>query len=214
MASVVVEAKKRDKSGTGNARKYRRSGLTPGVLYSHGNDALSLLFDAKMLSYFIGHSHGLIDLSVEGEKEARKCVVKDVQYHPVTEDVIHVDFLAVKMGEKLTISVPLVLKGTAAGIKHGGILEHMLRELEIECMPKDIPDQLEVDVTGMDIGNSIHVADLRYENIEILNDPSETVAIIELAKVAVKEEEEEVEAEEGLEEPELIRDSKKDEDED
>lgn len=214
MATIVVEAKKRDKSGSGQARKYRRSGLTPGVLYSHGDDAISLLFDAKMLTYFIGHSHGLVDLSVEGEKEARKCVVKDVQYHPVTEEVMHVDFLGVKMGEKLTISVPLVLKGVAPGIKHGGILEHMLRELEIECMPKDIPDQLEVDVTGMEVGSSIHVSDLSYENLEILNDPSETVAVIELAKVALKDEEAAVEAEAELEEPELIRDSKKEEDED
>jgi large subunit ribosomal protein L25 len=213
MAAVVIEAEKRESSGSGNARKYRRAGKVPGVFYIDGKDSISLLFEHKKLSYFLSHAHGLVDLEISGEKAALKCVLKEVQYHPVTDEPIHVDFLGVKMGEKIQLSVPLILRGTPEGIKAGGILEHLIRELEIECLPKDIPDNLEVDVSGLSVGKSLHVRDLQFENILILSDPGETIALVELPRVQITEVEEVAEVEEELEEPEVIGKGKQEEEE-
>lgn len=213
MAAVVIEAQKRDVSGTRNARRYRREGKVPGVFYIGGSEAVHLLFDAKQLTYFLNHAHGLVDLEVSGEKSPFKCVLKDVQYHPVNEEPLHVDFLGVRMGEKLQLSISLVLRGTPEGVKSGGILEQVIRELEIECLPKDIPDHLEFDVSHLGVGKSVHVEDLQFENVTILNDPNDTIALVELPKAAISEMEEIGEAEEEITEPEVIGKGKQEEEE-
>ncbi len=203
MATVVIEARKRDKSGTRNARQYRREGQVPGVFYIDGKEAVQLLFDAKNLSNFLNHTRGLVELDIAGEKTARECVLKEVQYHPVTDEPLHVDFLGVKMDEKIEIQVPLVLKGTPEGVKTGGMLEHLVRQLTIECFPGYIPNVLEVDVSSLVVGKSVRVGDLKYENITILNDPNETVALVELPKAAISELEE-MPQEAEITEPEVI----------
>jgi large subunit ribosomal protein L25 len=150
-------------------------------------------------------------LEIEGEKQAKKCVIKEIQRDPVTGNFLHVDFLGVKMGEKIIVNVPLVLKGTAPGIKAGGIVEHLFRELEIECFPRHLPERLEVDVSTMEIGDSIHIKDLAFENIQIIDDPDETVVILEAPRVIEEEAAEEVEEE--LTEPEVIGEKKPEEEE-
>jgi len=200
--NIMVEAKKRVDMGKGYARRLRKQGLIPGVFYEKGKEALPLVFDKKKIQFMINHSHGLMDLKIEGEKNPRKCVVKEVQYDPVTDEVIHLDFQGVTMGEKLVVTVPLVLKGTPAGVKAGGILEHLIHELEIECYPKDLPEELELDVSHLNLGDSIHIKDLHFENIRILDDPSEVVVLVAAPKVM---EVEEAAVEEGEEmEPQVI----------
>ncbi|RMF61341.1 MAG: 50S ribosomal protein L25 [Calditrichaeota bacterium] len=186
----IIEAKRREQFGSRFARRFRRQGLIPAVFYFRGDDALSLLLDSKQITQFLGHTHGLIDLQIEGEKSPRKCVVKDVQYDPLTDQVVHVDFLGITMGEKIEVTVQLKLIGTPVGVKQGGILEHLTRELEIECFPRHLPDHLEVDVSELNVGDSIQVKDLNFENITILNDPNETIALVELPKAAISAEEE------------------------
>jgi large subunit ribosomal protein L25 len=205
---VVIEAKKRELVGKKNAKNYRDEGNIPGVYYFHGNEAIHLLFDGTKLTQFLHGRRGLIDLKIEGEKEPLKCFLKDYQFDPVTDRPIHVDFQGVKMGEKIVVDVPLVITGTPAGVKAGGILEHITRELEIECLPRYLPETLEVDVTELEIGDSIHIEDLKYDNIVILNDPEETIVLVEAPRIVV---EEEVEEEEELTEPELIGEEKEDE---
>ncbi len=187
MSNVVLEAKKREALGTSNSRRFRRDGMTPGIFYHHGEDAMPLVFDSKALTSFVNHARGLVDLAVDSAKKPLKCVVKDIQYHPITEEVIHIDLLGVKMGEKLQISVPIILDGTPAGLKQGGVLQQILRELNIECLPKNIPDNLHIDISELGIGDSIHISDLSFDNVEILNDPSEAVVLVELAKAAMSE---------------------------
>lgn len=214
MSAVVIEAQKRDESGSNNARRYRRAGKVPGVFYIEGSETVHLLFDAKQLTYFLNHAHGLVDLEISGEESAVKCVLKDVQYHPVNEEPLHVDFLGVKMGEKIQLAISLVLRGTPEGVKtEGGILEQVIRELDIECLPKDIPDHLEVDVSHIEVGKSVHVSELSFENITILNDPTETIALVELPKAVISEMEETEEAEEEIMEPEVIGKGKQEEEE-
>jgi large subunit ribosomal protein L25 len=207
---AVIEAKKRDLVGKKNAKNYRNEGYIPGVYYFHGNEATSLLFDAKKLTQLLMGHRGLIDLKIEDEKESLKCFLKDYQLDPVTDTPIHVDFQGVKMGEKIIIQVPLIVRGTPAGVKAGGIMEHITRELEIECLPKDLPEILEVDVAQLEIGDSIHIGDLKYENIVILDDPEETVVLVEAPRIVV---EEEVETEEEMAEPEVIGEKKEGEEE-
>lgn len=197
---VVIEAKRRDMLGKTHLKKYRREGYIPGVYYFHGNEAIPLLFDSKKMVQFLTGHRGLIDLQIEGEKEPLKCFLKDYQLDPVTDVPIHFDFQGVKMGEKITVYVPLIVRGTPAGVKNGGIAEHLIRELEIECLPSHLPEFLEIDISHLEIGDSIHIKDLSFENVRILNDSEETVVLVETPRIVVEEEV----AEEEMVEPERI----------
>jgi len=205
----ILETQKREHVGKRSSRRYRREGMIPGVYYYHGEEAVPIIFNSKMLTLFLNTAHGLIDLKIEGEKETKKCVLKEIQSDPVTGNFLHVDFLGVKMGEKITVKVPLVLKGLAPGIKAGGILEHLIRDLEIECFPRHLPEKLEIDVSSLEISDSIHVKDLNFENILILDDPDDAIVILEAPRVVVEEVEEVLEEE--MEEPEVIGEKKPEE---
>ncbi len=197
MAIVGIEAKKREVLGARNVKKIRQQGVVPGVFYMAGKEVVHLAFDNKSLKHFLYHGRGLVDLNIDGEKSARKCVLKSVQYHPVTEDVLHVDFLGVKMGEKFQLAVPVVLTGEPVGEKSGGILQLILRELQIECLPKDIPNQIEIDVSHLDIGDTLFVKDLALENLTILTDPNEAIANVDVTRSALSEMDEAGEEGEG-----------------
>ncbi|GAB4334981.1 MAG: 50S ribosomal protein L25/general stress protein Ctc [Calditrichia bacterium] len=208
MANIVIEALKREGLGKSAAKKLRAEGLIPAEFYSH-EENLHCAVPKKEFELMLSKGHGLLDLKIKGTRKKHICVVKDVQYDPVRGDVLHVDFQGVTMGEKMKINVPLVLTGTAAGVKLGGILEHLVRELEIECLPKHLPEKLEIDVTDLQIGQAIHVKDLSFENIEILDDPEETVVLIEHPKVGGEETAVAAEEEE-ITEPEVITAKKED----
>lgn len=208
---AVIEATKRDAVGKKNTKKHRNEGFTPAVFYFHGSEAMPLLLDTLKLTQFLTGHRGLIDLKIEGEKEPLKCFLKEYQVDPVTDVPIHVDFQGVKMGEKIIVGVPVILRGTPAGVKVGGIMEHITRELEVECLPSHLPEILELDVSHLNIGDSIHINELNYENIKILDDPDETVVLVEAPRIVV---EEEVAEEEEMAEPELIGEEKEGEEED
>ena len=204
MTDIVVKARKRELTGKSAAKKFRAQGLVPAEFYYHGEKNFHLLVNRKDFEYVLSHSHSLLSLELEGQKKKYQCIVKDVQFDPVRGDVLHVDFQGVKKGQKITVTVPVILKGTAAGVKTGGILEHLIRELEIECLPNDLPEKLEVDVTNVKVGEAIHVKDLHFKNIKILDDPEETVLLIEAPRLAKEGEVEEEAAEEEIKEPEVI----------
>ncbi len=206
MAEFVLKVKERTELGKGATRRARAMGYVPAEYYAPGEENLHLLINAKELDTQITHMHGLVELDVEGKKKKVLCVLKDVQRSPVSEEIIHVDFQGVKRGKKLTVSVPIVLVGTAAGVKAGGILEHIIREVRVECMPKDIPEKIELDITNLNIGDALHVKDLKVENARILDDPEETILLIERSRAAVGAEAEAAteEVEEEVTEPEVI----------
>ncbi len=205
MAETVVKAQVRKETGKTAARRYRRQGLIPAEYYTHNKENMHLLLDRKSFEHMLSEGHGIISLEIEGQKTPVQCFIKDIQYDPITGNVLHVDFQGVRKGEKIVVNVPLVLTGTAAGVKAGGVLEHIIRELEVECLPKDLPEQLEWDVTNMKVGDVLRVQDLHFENLRILDDPNETIAILEKTRAAeagVAGEEEGVEEE--MKEPEVI----------
>lgn len=184
MQRVNLEVELREKSGKGPAREIRRSGRIPAVLYG-GGKSTSLVLNPLDIKHVIESDSGenaLINLkfrSSDGKQTTAVAILREFQRDPVTREFLHVDLFEISMDKLLRIRVPLVEKGMAPGVKDGGILQHNLRDLEIECLPTAIPDYIEMDISGIQIGESIHVRDLRVsEGITILEDPDQTVLSI------------------------------------
>ena len=202
MSENTLTATIRKKTGKGYARALRRDDKIPGVFYIHGEDAVPLTFEAKQIINIIASKPALITLKCD-DGFKKEVVVRDVQRDPITSAITHVDLMGIKRGVKITVSVPVHLAGEPEGVKTGGILEHLTRELEIECLPKHLLEILEVDVSALDIGDSLHVHDLSFENIKILTREDVSIANVVLPKAVVaeevpaevEEEEEKVEAE-------------------
>jgi large subunit ribosomal protein L25 len=210
MATVSFNALAREKGGKGAARQLRIRGQVPAVIYGHGREPLSLSLNARDLDKMLGHIQAestVIDITVDGQ--TAKTLIKEIQRHPTKRQILHVDFQALVAGEKVVVSIPIVLVGTAEGVKlEGGVLDQTLRELEIEVDPSSIPDHVELDVTNMVIGDSLHVSDIKVpDGVEIQDDPETSVAVL-AAPRAVIEETPAVEgvegAAEGVAEPEVI----------
>jgi large subunit ribosomal protein L25 len=197
MSEVVISADKRENKGKSFARRIRNSGKVPGVLYGAG-DPVTIAMDYIELSRLLRKSHAIINVKVDGEDQ--QAVVKEVQHHPVSGKIIHIDFMRVVAGQEITITVPIHLLGTAIGTKTGGILSTLKNELEISVLPKYMPDNVEVDISELEIGDAFRVKDLNLENMTILDDEDDMICHVTLPRQV--EEEEEVEEELGLEEEE------------
>jgi large subunit ribosomal protein L25 len=187
--SNILEAQARTPGNKNDARRVRRGGKLPGVLYGAGKEALSLALDprqvARILHSKTGHNT-IFDLSLNGG-ERTKAMIVDWQYEPIKGALLHIDLKRIAMDQKLKVNVPIMLKGEAAGVKQqGGILEQVLREVEVECLPGDIPNSIDADVSDLVFGKVLRVADLPHsEKLKFLTDPDQTVAHI----TTVKEEE-------------------------
>jgi large subunit ribosomal protein L25 len=216
MSDIKIEARKRT-PGRSAARALRRDGIVPAIYYFHGEDSIPISIEELALRplLYSSESH-LVSLKIEDEKEDRLCILKEVEFDPITDHVVHCDFLGVAAGEQIKVSIPVVLRGKSAGQQEGGLVYHNLHEIEIACLPKDLPEYFEVDISNLEIGDSIHVADLDVENVEFLIAPERTIVTITAPRMI--EEEEEEAAVEGLgeaemAEPEVIGKGKKEEEE-
>jgi large subunit ribosomal protein L25 len=197
----------RTDTGKGAARSLRRSGKVPGVIYGHNRQAEALAIDSGALSkMLIGISAGttVLDVVVDG-RPAVKALIREIQRDSVRPaEILHLDLYEVRADEKVTLAVPIHLVGIPDGVRNfGGVLDHVLRELEIEVLPADIPEHVELDVTALTIGHSLFVRDVKIEKAEILNDPDTPVCTV----VAPRTEEAPAVVEEvaAPTEPELIR---------
>ena len=213
MAIVSLEAEHRTDVGKGVARKLRAGGRVPGVYYGRGEDSIPLTISLKDLASVLEAADGsnvIVDLRIPGDSaKDRKALIREIQRDPVAGLILHLDLQHISLTERITVEVPIVLLGTPIGVKEaGGILEHLLREVEVECLPTDIPSKLEVDVSGLQIGDSLHVSDIKVERAEILTEADRAIAAVVPPTVL----EEVKPAEEGaVAEPELIAKEKKDE---
>ncbi len=202
MAVSTLEVQRRERVGKTAARKVRREGLIPAVLYGKSIEAVPLAVDPHRLKEAIdteSKENTLLELHIKGgDGDATQlALIKDVQYDHLTGKPLHIDFIQVDMKEKLVVTVPIVPVGKAKGIINGGILEEVTREIEVECLPGAIPNAIEVDITDLDIGDSIHVGDLELpEGVVSLEEPDRTVLLIGAPAVAAEGAEvvEEVEA--------------------
>ncbi len=184
MDTSELHARMRDSSGKGVARKLRREGFIPAVLYGAHTASVLLALEPRALMKAVATEAGantLITLRVDGNADLSQKVVmlRDLQVDPVRRTPLHADLYEVRMDETITVSIPVRIVGKAAGVEEGGILDHSLRELEIECLPGSIPDGVEVDVSALTIGDSIHVSDLKLpEGVKVLEDGGTPVVAV------------------------------------
>jgi large subunit ribosomal protein L25 len=202
----------RDGRGKGVARKLRASGRIPAICYRRNAESVAVSLDPKELDRLIRNASSgintLIDLKMAGggDFDGRQVLIKELQRDPISGDYLHADLYAVDLLQKIHVSVPIQIKGSAIGVtQDGGILDHATRELDVECLPNAIPEEFAVDVSELEVGQSLHVRDIEVlEGVEILNDPD--VSIVSVVAPAVVEEEapaeEEEEAVEGEATPE------------
>jgi large subunit ribosomal protein L25 len=211
--NVALGAQRRSDAGKGAARQLRMTGRIPAVIYGHGREPESLtLGEAELERVLTGLEVGsaVFDLDVEGAPV--KALVREIQRHPFRAKILHVDFLEIRAGEKITLQLAVHLTGAPDGVRNGGgVLDQALREVQIRVLPTDIPDRLDADVTELRVGQSLHVSDLRIPNAEILTDPGTTICSVVAPKLEAEPVEGAVETAEVVE-PELIR-KPKDEDE-
>ena len=194
----VLTGKIREANGKSAARKLRTDECIPAVVYGL-NDNVSLSINPKELSKLIDDKgrNVLIELKVDGDSaENRNVVLKELQTHPLKPGWVHIDFLEIDISKKIKVKVPIFLVGVSPGEKQGGIVNHIIRALEIESLPNDFPEKFEVDMSEVELNQMIRVSDLNLgESVQIVNDPNDIVLNVHLEKVK----EEEPEGEEGEE---------------
>ena len=183
MGDVKFAVEARETRGKGQARRLRMRGFAPGIVYGGGREATSIAFDAADFERLLETSHGgintLIDLEGDAAVSGRTVIAKELQREPVRGGLVHVDFFEIDLKAKLEVEVPIHLIGIPAGVVLGGVLDQQQREVLLLCMPDSIPDEIEVDVSGMELGDSLHVSDLSVPpGTEFHVDQSLTVATV------------------------------------
>ena len=211
MEELKLKAVKRSKTGSADSNRLRKEDFVPAIVY--GRDmSLSLKIKKGDLLELKRHHFSenlMINMSIEGENEPIYVLIKDLQYSPITGEAIHIDFKKISMEEEVSVKVPLEVRGEAKGIKEGGALEHHLWELEIRCLPRDIPSVIEVDVSELSMGESIHVSDLSLaKELKVLTDSSAVIVNVSAPMAEEVVEEGAVEGEASAE-PEVLKEKPK-----
>jgi large subunit ribosomal protein L25 len=210
MERVKIQAISRIKVGKETAKKVRFKGDTPAIIYGKGlNIAVQIPSTSlKILNSIHFSQNAIIDLQLQNgtKKDEFAAIIKDIQYHPLSEAVMHIDFIKVSLEEKIKVNVPIVLKGEPKGVKDGGILEQVLWHLVVEALPLDIPEKVEINVSELVIGNSIHAADIKLsDKVRIVTSAQDTVATVVEKKEEIVAE---VAAEAAPTGPEVIKEKK------
>ena len=206
----LIKVETRKSFGKRNNERLRRSGRTPAILYGHGEEPLSLSVAADQLGASLRHGAKVVDL--DGAATG-KALLQDVQWDTFYQHVLHVDFLRVLAGEKVTVEVPIELKGEAAGVAEGGIIEHVLHSIEIECPLDVIPEKLHVNIKNLKIGDHLTVKDIFDLPAGATISSDEEELVVHCVAPMAEEEEEAAAGEEGAAEPEVISKGKADEEE-
>ncbi|KAA3619415.1 MAG: 50S ribosomal protein L25 [Calditrichaeota bacterium] len=193
MSEAKLSAVIRTESGKKVAKALRRSDEIPAIYYIHGQESLALSIEKKNFLTSYKSDAQVITLDIKKGKKLPS-IIRDVQWDPVTDEPLHVDFMGVKMDEKVTSTVPIQLVGEPIGVKEqGGILQFILRQVDIEALPMDIPESFKIDVSELNLHDSLNVSALEFENGEIITDDQSVVVSITAPKLVVEEDEEEAE---------------------
>ena len=188
MASTYykLEIKNRVKTRTKGSKDLRRNGVIPGVLYYAGEENVNISIDKSVLFHAIQSGQRIFEVDQNNDKQYT--MIKELQYHPVTDEIIHVDLMRVRRSEKMTIAVPLVLIGESIGVKEGGVLSQSLNQVEISCYPTDVPEKIELNIDNLELNSSRNVGDLEIyiEDVDIITDPS--LNIVSVTPPAAEEE--------------------------
>ena len=194
-----LDISSRNETGTKEAKAARRKGFVPGVLYYSGEEAISISIEKSILFRAMNSGQRIFEIHQNGESQYT--MLKHVQYHPVTDEIVHIDLMRVRRSEKMTILVPIVLVGDAIGVKEGGVLSQSLTQVEISCYPTDVPEKIDINIDGLEINSALNVGDIDTgsEDIELISDVS--LNIVSITTPASEEvSDEEVEEDEDSEE--------------
>jgi large subunit ribosomal protein L25 len=220
MAEITLKSQIRKERGKGAAKHLRARGKVPGIVYGKGIEPVSIELEGQDVYALTHGSHAaslesvIVSLEIQdgGENEPRPTLITEIQHHPITADILHIDFHQISLTERIRARIPVVAVGESPGVSEGGILEHALRELDVSCKAMDLPEETKVDISKLGLGESIHVRDIDLgPNVEILNDPDLSVISVTVPRAAP--EVAVVEAEEEVEEPEVIGEKKPEEEE-
>ncbi len=199
--NIKIDAEKRDLGKRSNLTELRNKGFIPGIIYGNGQEGIKISFNARNYTREYKKTIGEVaffDINVDGK--TYKTFIKEKQIHPLTREIVHIDFLELHKGRSLTIEVPINFIGEALGIKEGGVLEIIQRTVQVTCLPKDIPDEIRVDISKLNIGDSIHFRDIDVsKDIETNFSDDTTIVSLGLPTIMEEPEEVEVEGEEGAE---------------
>ena len=205
MSNIELKAETRTATGNSPARVLRREGRIPAILYGPGADPVMLSIDTTEMENIVKHGsvgRSIFNLAIEGGKKSRSAMIKEMQTHPVSHDILHIDFMEVDMDRKVKVNVPVNTTGKSVGVEMGGMLQIIRRDLEVLCLPDAIPQEIIIDIADLEIGNSIHVEDITLPgDVEIPHEVNFTVLTVLSPKKAEEEgvEEEGEEVAEGEE---------------
>jgi len=179
----TLKATTRKRSGSAALKQMRREGFVPAVLYGAKQESLNLKVDAKKFGELLHGSAGenlLINLDIEDQSGgAKMALIQDVQHDPLSSLIIHADFHAVSADEKIHASVPMELTGMSTGVKEGGVLQHQIHSISVHCLPKDLPETLQADVSDLQMGQALHVSDLKFpEGVSVALEGEVVIAIV------------------------------------
>lgn len=210
MQEITISAKKRELTTKGAVNQLRRDNCVPGIFYFKGATPITISVHENSLRPFVYTSEThLAKLEFE-EGESYQAILKDVQFDPVSDKIIHFDLQGLRADQELELQIPIMLSGQPIGIKDGGVIQHNLHKLDIECLPKNIPDHLVLDISGLKVGDSIHVKDLSLENVTIKNHAGVSIVALIIPR---KAETTAVEPGVAPAEPEVITKGKQEEEE-
>lgn len=205
---IKLPAQARTETGSSAVNRLRREGQVPGVIYG-ASEPKNVAFDAAVFASIQRHHQSenvMLDLEIDGDR-SHKVLMREVQHHPLTGKPIHVDFYELSMTRKVRVEIPVAFSGTPVGVtRDGGILEQLVREIEVECLPDDIVEEIAVDVSGLEVGDGITVEDLPLDPAKYTKITSDDIAVAAVSAARVEEEADEAEedAAEGDQEPEVI----------
>lgn len=210
MSEINITAVKREDFKGSATVSFRKNGMVPGIFYGHPSGNISIAVNELALRPLIytSESH-VVNLNIEGVNEKFNAIIKDVQFHPVSDKPIHFDFQSLSDDKEVHIEVPVHLNGNPIGVRNGGLLQHVYHKLEVICLPKNIPASIDIDVANLDMHQSIKISDLqqKYENVKFINDDNATVVGVMAPKVS---ESANAEGDAGKE-PEVVSKGKKEE---
>ena len=195
-----LDIENRDSVGKKSTKEMRKEGKVPSTLYFKGEEPESIAVEKLKLYQALKSDQRIYEVELKGESQY--VMVKAVQYHPVTDEILHLDFMRVRRSEKMTISVPLVLVGKPIGVTEGGILSQVLNQIEISCFPTNVPEQIEINIDDMELNSSISIADVSYDDDEVEIISAEDINVASIAAPAAEEEITEDDADDSVDDSE------------
>lgn len=217
MAELTLEVQRREETGKSAVRKMRREGIVPAIVYGGDRDPVTISVNRRTISDLITKSeHGIRSvflLKLSDSDKSRHAMIRDYQMNPITRELKHVDFIRVNMKEKVHLQIPIHTSGVAKGQKLGGIVDFVMRDIEVECLPGKIPDEIVIDISDLEIGDSIRIGEITMpDGVASLDDNDRVVVTVTAPRAAVEEAADEEDVTE--EEPEVIRKGKAEDEED